>query len=184
MSFLSPQRDKTVRGHHYGVQRMTTFLVSVGISLHFAMILFVVFHLDDRMVKKPAWRPVVSLSSLYSTVTFANRNFGFFAPSVTPDWNLQITAVNDSGHRWRYSLRTPSREMQVKMYSMLGHFAEDNDTMDLFARSWAVHAMNDEPMIIRVDIDVTRNSIPSMSDYRNGKRTRPEPFYSTTFDAK
>ena len=165
-------------------QAIWVFLVGVGISLHFLMILAVALHLDESMAEKPFWQPVLSIVNRYSTVTFANRNFGFFAPSVTPDWNVKMIVVTGSGHRRKYDFRLPSREMEVKMYSMLGHFGESDDTMDLFARSWAVYAMNDDPNIVRVEIEVTRNSIPSMSEYRNGKRTEPEPYYKTTFDAR
>lgn len=159
-------------------------LIPLAIALHFLMILAVVTHSDEWMAGLSAWQPIVSVLDRYSMITFANRNFGFFAPSVTPDWNLHITSITTSGKRRSYRFRTPSREMEVKMYSMLGHFGESEDMQDLFARSWAVHVMNDDPDVVSVEIEVTRNFIPSMSEYREGKRIHGEPYYKTTFNLR
>lgn len=64
---------------------------------------------------------------------------------------------------------------------MTGHFAERTDHMDLFARSWAVKAMNENPDVVRVDIAVTQNVVPGMAEWRAGKRIEARPFYETTF---
>lgn len=157
-------------------------LVGPAIALHFAFILIVLLHLDDAMAGVPRWQSLFSAVNNYSMVTFANRNFGFFAPGVTPDWNIDITTFDVSGKAQPFSLPEPSQEMRVKRYSMMGHFADSDDTMDLFARSWAVYAMNARPGTVRVKIDVTRNVLPSMQDYRNGGRIGREHFYTTTFE--
>ena len=164
--------------------RLVAVLVALGIALHFSMILIVVAHLDEWMAKTQACKPALAIISRYSIITFANRNFGFFAPSVSPDWNLQITTVTKLAERHNCRFPLPSREMEVKMYSMLGHFSEDKDTMNLFARSWAVYAMNHDLEAVKVEINVTRNYIPSMSEYRKGRRIEKRPWYRTTFELK
>jgi hypothetical protein len=164
-------------------RRATVFwLASLAIGLHFALILIVVTHLDDYMASRPEWQAILSTVNRYSMITFANRNFGFFAPSVSPDWNIEIMDFDADGHGHQFQLPLPSREMEVKMYSMLGHFSDSEDTMDLFARSWAVYAMNAEPDTARVTIRVTRNNLPTMEEFRTGKRASTEFFYSTTFE--
>ena len=155
-----------------------------AIGLHFFLVLSVVTHLEEWMGKKPWLGPVVALIDYYSAVTFSNRNFGFFAPAVTSDWNLALTTTDASGRRQPYSLPIPNREMKVKMYSMLGHFQANEDTMDLFARSWAVRVMNEDSDVVQVDVEVTQNYIPSMKEYREGRRIEPKPFYRTTFDLR
>ena len=159
-------------------------LVAIGISLHFAMILVVVTHLNEIVTGLPVARPALAASDLYSQVTFSNRNFGFFAPSVTPDWNVDITTVTAKGERRAFKLPCPNREMEVRLYSMVGHFTQDDDTMDLFARSWAVYAMNHVDDAVRVDIAISRNIIPSMRQHRDGVRIDSVPMYRTTFELR
>ena len=156
-------------------------IVRAAIAFHFLMILVVVTHANEMMQGSPWSRPLLGVIDYYSLVTFANRNFGFFAPEVTPDWNIEVLTRTQSGQERRFDFPLRGREMEVKNYSMLGHFAEDNDTMDLFARSWAVYALNHDPDGVAVKINVTRNQIPSMDEYRRGERIRPTPFYRTTF---
>ncbi len=156
-------------------------IIAVLIGLHFFFIIIVATHLYDVM---SGWRfltPVTALTDYYSAITFANRNFGFFAPSVTSDWNVRILLTSASGRVRPYAFILANREMHVKLYSMLGHFAEANSSMDLFARSWAVKAINENPDIVRVDVIVTQNYVPTMAEYRRGLRIKPLLFYRTTF---
>ena len=59
---------------------------------------------------------------------------------------------------------------------------ESDAAMDLFARSWALKAMNENRDVRRVDVVVTQNYIPTMKEWRDGKRIEPQLFYRTTFD--
>ncbi len=158
--------------------------VGLCIGLHFFFVLSVVTHLHDWLGKKRFWWPATALTDYYSAVTFTNRNFGFFAPSVTSDWDAHITITDGSGCTRVYSFHLPNREMQVKMYSMLGHFAETDDSEDLFARSWALKAVNENPGTRVVHIEITQNYIPTMQEYREGHRIEPRFFYRSTFDAE
>jgi len=81
------------------------------------------------------------LSKGVHLTSFINANgVGFFAPDVTADWNVQLTMVDAAGNARPYLFYLPNREMKVRMYSMIGHFAESETTNDLFARSWALKA--------------------------------------------
>lgn len=157
-------------------------LAATAIAAHFLLILGEVSHMTGLMARTGRFRNFLVLSEYYSAVTFANRNFGFFSPSVTPDWNIHMTTTDGSGDKEEYSFSRAGREMEVKTYSMLGRFSENDDTMDLFARSWAVYAMNDVPETHKVEIEVTRNTIPSMAAYRQGARVGEQAFYRTVFE--
>lgn len=159
-------------------------VAALAITFHFATILVVVTHLNELLVKTDWGGPVMGVSNIYSQTTFSNRNFGFFAPGVTPDWNLHITTVDEQGVPRQFELPAPSREMQVKHYSMVGHAVENDDTMDLFARSWAVYAMNHTPEAVSVEVLITRNTIPSMAEYRDGQRIASHQIYRTTFELR
>lgn len=164
--------------------RLRRLLVTTAIGLHFLFVLSVVSHVHDWMLRSSTWRPVAFFTEYYSSLTFANRNFGFFAPAVTADWNLRLLMTSDMGEQRPYEFHLPNREMKVKSYSMLGHFAESNTSMDLFARSWALKAMNENPDVVRVDVVVTQNYIPAMEEFRRGGRIVPQPYYRTRFDAR
>lgn len=183
MAFLSGQRLALLAESAKRARRRALILVFCGaLAIHFSFILIVLLHLDDVMSHRSNWRGTFSAVNSYSMVTFANRNFGFFAPGVTPDWNVDCTTFDEQGTGRAFAFLAEGGEMKVKMYSMLGHFAENDDTMDLFARSWAAYVMNARPGTVRVTIDVTRNVLPSMQEYREGRRITREPFYKTTFE--
>ncbi|MBI4860009.1 MAG: HTTM domain-containing protein [Candidatus Riflebacteria bacterium] len=154
--------------------------IGTGIAIHFFLILNVVTYLYEWINQRESLFLVSVLNDYYGAVTFANRNFGFFAPEVTPDWVLTITLTDRQGRKRPYALRAPNSEMKLKMYAICGHFGETDDTMDLFARSWAARAITDNPGTVRVDVDVQRNNIPTMEEYRMGQRITQVPFYSTT----
>jgi len=166
------------------LQRLERRLIALAIGLHFFFILSVVTHLHHWMSTIAALGPITAATDYYSEVTFNNRDFGFFAPDVTSDWTIQMTLTDLSGHKRPYHFYLPNREMQVKMYSMLGHFAETEETMDLFARSWAVKAMNENLDVTQVDLEIMQNYIPTMNEYRNGRRIDPRLVYRTTFDLR
>lgn len=157
-------------------------LAAAAIGLHFFFVLSVVTHLHDWMERHTFFWPIAGLTNYYSAITFANRNFGFFAPQVTSDWNLSLTMTDVNGQKRPFSFAIPNSEMRVKRYSLLGHFAETDTSMDLFARSWSIKAMNLNPDVVRVDVVVTQNYIPTMKEYLQGRRIEPQLFYRTTFD--
>lgn len=164
------------------MSRVSRSVVGVLIGLHFFFIVSVVTHLHDWMLVKPEFVPVAQATEFYSVVTFNNRNFGFFAPEVSGDWVVTLTLTYQGGRVESKTLGHFNREMQVKTYSMIGHFQESPDTMDLFARSWALREFNARPTLARVDVIVEQNLIPTMAEYRQRKRLTREFVYRTTFD--
>jgi hypothetical protein len=157
-------------------------LIGGLIGLHFFFVLSVVSHLHDWMGRHPRFALVSAATHYYSAVTFTNRNFGFFAPAVTPDWNVRLLLTDGSGRTREERFAPPNREMAIKMYSMTGHFGGSDTSMDLFARSWAVKALNAHPEAVRVDVEVMQNRLPSMAEYRQGRRIGQELLYRTTFE--
>jgi len=159
-------------------------LAAFAIALHFFFIISVASHLHNWMAKRTGLRVIAGLEDYYSAITFNNRNFGFFAPDVTADWNVRVTMVDGAGNTRPYAFQVPNREMNVRMYSMIGHFSESETTNDLFARSWALKAMNENPDIVEVRVEVTQNIIPTMQEYRRGRRIEPKFLYRTTFNLR
>ena len=159
------------------------FAVCLG-GMHIFLILYVVTHAYVLAGTYPAIVPIDRISDLYSSTTFANRNFGFFAPEVSADWNLSLELTAENGRTRAYKLPEGKGEMRVKMYTMLGHFATNETDMDLFARCWAVRALNENRDAREAEVIVTVNDIPTMAEYRAGRRITVSPFYLTTFDLR
>jgi len=159
-------------------------VLGAAIAAHLFFVLLVVLHARDALDRVPALKPLAVASDFYGTVTFANRNFGFFAPEVPGDLVVRCTLVDADGGRRPWSFRAPNREMQIRLYSMTGHFAQLSDDMDLFARSWAVRAMNENPDVVRVEIDVAIHDVPTMAEFREGRRIVERPYYATSFELR
>ncbi len=174
--------ERLRRSISHGCKRCLHLVAAIAIAAHFLFILCEVTHLTGWMARTGSFRTFLALGEYYGALTFANRNFGFFAPEVTPDWNLRMTTTDEHGTRETFALTPTGREMEVKMYSMLGRFSESDDTMDLYARSWSVYAMNHVEDARKVEIEVTRNVLPSMAEYRAGARVSAQNFYRTVYE--
>jgi hypothetical protein len=156
-------------------------VAGVGVGLHFFFVLSVVTHLSDWHGDQPAAAPLNSAMAYYDALTFSNRNFGFFAPEVTGDCIVELTETDRHGRSSRRKMAAAQREMQIKQYAMVGAFLASDDSMDLFARSWALNAVNRNPDLVQVDLEVRQNVLPSMAEYRAGMRIRARLLYQTTF---
>jgi hypothetical protein len=163
---------------------VTRRIAGAAVALHLFFVLLVATHARDGLARCPAAAPLVAASDLYESVTLANRNFGFFAPDVTGDLVVRCVLVDAAGSRRAWSFRPPNREMEIRLYSMTGHFSQDPDTRDLFARSWAVRAFNENPDAVRVEIDVAQHVLPTMAEFRTGRRMEERAFYATSFERR
>ncbi len=162
---------------------MSGFAVFLG-GVHIFLILYVATHAYALADSHPTIAAIDRISDLYSSITFANRNFGFFAPQVSADWNLSLELTTQDGRTRAYKFPERNGEMRVKMYTMLGHFATNETDMDLFSRCWAVKALNENRDARSAEVIVTVNDVPTMAEYRAGRRITVAPFYQTTFDLR
>jgi len=153
------------------------------ITTHFLFVCITVSHLYELI----NWKPMSVLMELYSSVSYTNRNFGFFAPTVNDDFNLKIRAFrkdDQNGHDFLFYM--PDSENRIRFSTMLWHFAEGNSPsqMDLYARSWAIYCMNKDSTIHKVVVSVYKNNIPMMNQCRIGKKISQALYYQTSFDTK
>lgn len=148
---------------------------------HFFLVTIVLTHLNELFVRNGF---VSNIIDTYSSISYCNRNFGFFAPNVASDLDLKMIAYTgqDSTH---YSFPIHSHEMNNRLYSLMGHFGESGIvSMDLFARSWGVYCMNQNPKVNKVHIIVYENQIPDLASYKNGQRVTKSFFYESTIYSK
>jgi len=151
--------------------------------LHFSLVFITVSHLFELI----NWNPLSDIIGIYSSYSYANRNFGFFAPTVNEDYVLRLKtfAKNDTTGR-NFPLYQPDTENKIRYLTMLWHFTEDNSTsqMDLYSRSWGLYCMNSNSTVQEVKISLSKNKVPSMKQYRAGERVTNSLYYQTTIYAK
>jgi hypothetical protein len=148
-------------------------LVALAIGVHFLLIVAQVTGLELGA------RPV---AAYYRALTFANRNFRFFAPTVAPDRVLRIEVIDRSGAARPYRFDVAGRELELRMQAMLDRFSESPEAMHTYARSWAALVFRADPRLSRVIIEVTQNVLPSLPEYRAGARLRVEPVFRSSFE--
>ncbi len=148
---------------------------------HFFLVILVLTHINDLFDSNGV---ISKFINSYSSISYCNRNFGFFAPNVASDLDLKMIAHRKTDSL-SYSFPVYSNEMKNRLYSLMGHFGESGIvSMDLFARSFGVYCMNQIPEVNKVHIVVYENQIPTMASYRNGERITKIFFYESTVHAK
>lgn len=159
-----------------------TFIKRFLIIIHFLIVIVTVSHLYEII----NWKPLSDSMDIYSSITYTNRNFGFFAPTVNEDFQVTFDMFKENDTiGYKFFLNEANVETKIRFSTMLWHFAEWNEDsqMDLYGRSWGVFCMNNDTAINKVIITVFKNYLPSMSEYRSGKRINSLLYYQTTLDA-
>lgn len=162
--------------------------VGAAIFLHFAFLISDVTHLTnllnrrEKLTESSVLRLWNSAADYYGSLTFSNRNFGFFAPKITSDWVVEMALSDATGRQSEHQFEILSKEMEFKAYAMLGHFAASDSRMDLLSRFWSARAMQSVPGTRKVEVKVSRRVLPSMAEHRAGKRVHKEQFYRTVFE--
>ena len=148
------------------------------IIIHLFLVIITVTHLQFSINN----RYFQGINTLYSAYSNTNRCFGFFAPEVYSDLTPRIiTYDRASGKDSLFTFDNPNFESRVRLYSLMGHFGENNDIMqmDLFSRCWGLKAFNSNPDVDKIDVVVYRNFIPTMAEYRKGSGLQLDSFYYT-----
>jgi len=157
--------------------------VRILFLIHFAFVIITVSHIYELI----HFQPVNSLINLYSSYTYTNRNFGFFAPTVNDDYELSLRAFKEKdtvGHQ--VALHAADRENRIRFLTMLWHFSEgiSISQMELFVESWGLYCMNTDSAVSQVLISVYKHEVPTMEGYRRGERISKKLYYQTTIYAK
>jgi hypothetical protein len=125
---------------------------------------------------------------IYSSISYTNRQFGFFAPTVNDDFTLSLRVFKNTSDTVgdQFYLTGSNSEKRIRLSTMLWHFAEGNNNvqMDLYARSWGVYCMNNNKAINKVIISIYKNYIPTMSEYEKGRKPNQTLYYQTTIEAE
>jgi hypothetical protein len=134
---------------------------------------------------------------LYSHVSGADNNYGFFAPGVGPEQRVTFTMTDKNGRQWQDDLSIgKTHEANLRLGSVSNLLVEvEDDTAELMIQSMAAKMFDLHPQAVSVKVHVdtfaiTKNvadesrpaeDFPSMKEYRLGRKPRWIPLYSMTY---
>jgi len=158
--------------------------IGVAIAVHFFLILLQVTPLNSWLAAVPGLDPLFAVARYYRALSFANRNFRFFAPAVADDLRLSIVLADAAGNQreYHFEFEDGARESQLAARAMLDHASDSADRMDEFARAWGDHAMRTKPEVTAATVTIYRVLVPSMAQYRAGQRMHEQLMYATRLE--
>jgi hypothetical protein len=122
------------------------------------------------------------LLRLYGELSGTDRSFGFFAPSVAPEYRATFTLEDADGNTWDDVLeRGATREAALRINTMIETVIGEEGLEDTLARRWAQVMLRRHPRAVEVDVKVEAYTMPSMADYRAGARPKWETVYRDQF---
>jgi hypothetical protein len=157
-------------------------MITAAVAFHFFMIVLQLTPLPSSPWVRDRFSAVLRVADYYRALSYANRNFRFFAPQVGPDLGLHIEFEDAAGARRAYRLPDRGREFELRIHAMLDHVADDPGSAERFAAGWARRVFAREPAAVRVVIEVAQTRLPSMQEYRRGARLSSEPVYRKSFE--
>jgi hypothetical protein len=141
--------------------------------------------------KKPAARRVslaqtqaALLLRLYGELSGTDRSFGFFAPTVAPEYRATFTLEDRHGKTWHDHLgRGASHEAFLRIGTMIETVTGD-DREDEVAPRWAQVMLHRHPEAVEVEVKVEAYVVPTMAEYRAGARPEWETVYVNRYKRK
>jgi hypothetical protein len=125
--------------------------------------------------------PAGQLLHLCTTLSGAETNFGFFAPAVAGSNRPRFVITEGDGlAREVRPDDAPNHEVRVRAASPL-HLFLVPELRDPIAASSAAKVFGHHPQAHAVTVRVEEYMLPTMKEYRDGKRPHWQPIYDATF---
>jgi hypothetical protein len=157
-----------------------TVRLKVLAGLALAHLVLVVCGAFDGMglLKQAPGGPLLRLGT---TLSGADTNFGFFAPAVASSKRPRFVLTEGEGQAREVRLdEAPNHEVRVRAASPL-HLFLVPELRDPLAASRAARAFDRHPQAHAVTVRVEEHVLPTMKEYREGKRPQWQPIYDATF---
>lgn len=109
---------------------------------------------------------------VYAMLSGADNRYGFFAPSVSASVRAVIVAAADGERTKETELKfTDSVEANLRLGTEIDLFPRvDPSLRRLIAASWAASALGSDPTLPSVLVRVEYHDLPTMREYRAGRR--------------
>lgn len=129
--------------------------------------------------------PLPSVFSFYGALSGADAGFNYFAPEIVSELRTRFF-VQKPGQPWTETKwnETAAREAQLRIFnvfSLITQVMEDKNTRQLVSASLAGKILGQHEEASQARIVIESVALPSMEDYRNGKRAKWFPFYQATY---
>jgi hypothetical protein len=160
--------------------RITRAVLVLGAFLHLlsvALFIWTVFA-EDLPGKLPA------ALRFYKNLSGTFRDYAFFAPEVASDVKAGFLVTNTAGEESFVNFVTKNGEVGFRYNCIIAACMRGTRNVrgrDLFAQSWAALLLGSDPGADRVTVMVKRLDVPSMRDYRAGKRPEWRTLYVGEF---
>lgn len=148
------------------------------IAVVIAHLLFVAFCgvWQGRLLQPAAWPPL----SLYGNYTGADGYYGFFAPEVASQICATVIGREASGREHIETHRGRGKEAELRLTTFLLGMAQIS-VYDTPAAALSVEMFNRIPEVEEVTIQFDQYQVPTMAEYRTGKRPVFREIYRATF---
>lgn len=119
----------------------------------------------------------------YGALSGTDSAYGFFAPSVGTQLQATFVLTDAAGNTTTDVLTTGvSKEADLRIGDMVAIFwMDDQDLKRAMAGSWAGRMLARHPEAVRVAVHLDSYNLPSMAEYREGKRPEWDPYYEAVF---
>jgi hypothetical protein len=116
----------------------------------------------------------------YREFTGANNGYGFFAPGVASEWRATFDICGAGMHCMPAAEEQVGREARLLLVTIDGLLGE-SDLRDLLAASYAARQFARFPHAEVVLVKVEVFALPSMAQYRGGRRPQWRKIYGFAF---
>ena len=150
-------------------------------------------HLAFVICGAAGWWPERSTSAVgkamewYGRMSGADSQFGFFAPAVVAQFRSRCILQDERGDTWSDSLeQAKSPEVRLQLEGIIerafanGAAEESAQRRERLAKSWAAAMFNRHPRAVSLTIIVEAYDVPTMAEYRAGRRPKWEIIYEAS----
>jgi hypothetical protein len=118
---------------------------------------------------------------VYKNLSGTFRDYAFFAPEVASDVKAGFLVTDTAGDQTFVNFVAKNREIAFRYNCIMAACMRDVRGRDLFAQSWAALLLGSNSNFDRVTVMVKALDLPSMHDYRTGKRPEWKMVYVGEF---
>jgi hypothetical protein len=116
----------------------------------------------------------------YGDYSGANNGYGFFAPSVAPEWRTTFAVCTNEKECIDVKPARPNAEAEALLTTIDALYTEPQ-VRDLLAASWAAIELGRFPDARAVIVRGSVFDVPSMAAYRTGRRAEWRTIYGYAF---
>jgi hypothetical protein len=158
---------------------MKKIIIKGFIVFHLSMIFLAITHLNGVFSKVSLLKPYTYIATYYQKITYCNRRFPFFAPSIGTQLISEVICTDKNNRVFLFKFPLPNRELELR-YNNSHKFFLKEPLRSRIVKSWAryIKARNED--VRKAEIRVYNIDMPTMEEYRKGLRKTTNLYYKKT----